>query len=116
MVDRRWVPLGIRIVGLYFVGASLQGILRALGEVAKWYQFSKGTENPESIWPFIAIAVASLVQLLLGVALLVKATSLARRWVGDANKKCPACLADASQSQGGTCTHCGAMIKPASNT
>ncbi len=116
MIDRRWVPLGIRIVGLYFVGASLQGILRALGEVAKWYQFSKGTENPESIWPFIAIAAASLVQLLLGIVLLAKATSFARRWVGDTNKKCPACLADTSQSQDGSCTHCGAMIKPASNT
>lgn len=111
MIDRRWVPLGIRIVGLYVAGASAQGTLRAVRDIVQWVEYYKDSEHPGSVWPYVAMTVASGVPLVIGILLLVKATPLARRWVGEVSKRCPACLADIQAVVADACPECGGPIR-----
>lgn len=117
MVDRSWLGLAIRVVGLLITGTSISHVAEAWMGAARWIQYaSQNGVSTTEVTSVVIYAVATSLQLALGMLLFFNGGWLARRWLRGIDGRCPACMYDISNLQSDECPECGGPIRRITNT
>jgi hypothetical protein len=112
MIDRAWVGIGIRFVGLNGLIFSVPTVVSTSGYL--WTMIAHSPQYGYDLADQITAglnALASVAQTMFCAYLLVWPTSVASRWLRSLSGKCPQCLYDIRDLPGNTCPECGGPLR-----